>query len=244
MAARPSDKNKLWQEREKLHAMLLSSVSHDLKTPLSCIIGSLEIYQQLKGTLSSEHKDTLINTAIEEARRLDSFVSNILDMSKLESGGRFKYEYVDIGELVRQCVLQMEPRLRQHDVQLALSSRLMVEVNASWINRAVALLLDNAARYTPQGSMIRVMASGDGKSFHIAVRDHGPGIPRKIQTKLFLKHARAARQDAKIGTGLGLPICKAVADAHGGSIALDTPADGGACFTLTLPLAQKQKRPA
>jgi len=246
MPKRPSEKNTLRQEREKLHVMLLSSVSHDLKTPLACVIGSLEIYQQLKDTLSTEHKDTLINTAIEEARRLDSFVTNIIDMSRLESGIRFKREYVDVGQLVRQCVLKMESRLRRHEVLLEVPFPVMAGVGASWISRAVIQLLDNAARYTSAGTRISVAVSKDASSCRIVVRDNGKGLSKKIKAGLFNKHARTARKDATTGTGLGLPICRAVMEAHGGSIRADTPAGGGTVFTLTLPAtfraARKQKR--
>jgi two-component system sensor histidine kinase KdpD len=171
-------------------------------------------------------------------------------MSRLESGVRFNYELTDMGQLVRQCVLQMEPRLRQHEVQLELPSQLMAEVSASWISRAVTLLLDNAARYTPAGTRILVAVSGDGFSCRIAMRDHGPGIPAKLKTGLFLKSTRVDRKDAKMAsTGLGLPICKIVAEGHGGSIRVDAPRDGGGTvFTLTLPVSQKnvkaKKRPA
>jgi len=250
MTARHTNNDTLRQEREKLHAMLLSSVSHDLKTPLACIIGSLEIYQQLKATLSKEHKDTLINTAIEEARRLDSFITNILDMSTLESGVRFTFESLDIGQLVRQCALRMEPALRQHEVVLDLPSQVMAEVSASWISRAVDLLLDNAAKYTAAGTKVMVAVSGDGFSCRIAVRDHGPGIPNGMKAGLFLKSTRTAQRDIKTAsTGLGLPICKFIAEAHGGAIRVDSPAEGGgAAFTITLPLTQEdvkaKKRPA
>jgi len=236
MSAHPSDKKNLQQEHNKLHVMLLSSVSHDLKTPLACVIGSLEIHQHLKDVLSAEHKDTLIATAIEEARRLDSFITNILDMSALENGVHLKRESVDMGQLVRQCVLQMEPRLRHHEMQLELSSGMMTEVSVSWISRAVTLLLNNAAQYTPAKTKIVVTITGDKTLCRITVRDHGPGISKKLRTGIFHKHTRATRQDSKTaGTGLGLPICKAIAEAHGGTIRMHTPSGGGVAFTLTLP---------
>ena len=245
MATATSDQHILQQEREKLHVMLLSSVSHDLKTPLSCIIGSLEIHQQLKATLSADHKDTLINTAIEEARRLDSFITNIIDMSKLESGIAFKREPVSIASLAEQCVLQLEPHMNGRKIGLELLSQVTAEVNAAWISRAITLLLDNALRYTPEEAEITVSVSGDNCAFWIAVRDSGPGISSKLQSGIFQKHTRAERQDSKIaGTGLGLPICKAIIEAHGGSIRMES-SSAGTVFTLALPVTRthlKQKK--
>jgi len=248
MSASASHEDTPKQTREDLHAMLLSSVSHDLKTPLACVIGSLDIYQQLKDTLSEERKNSLISTAISEARRLDRFITNILDMAKLESDIIFKREFVDIRQLVRQCVLRMEPVLCQHHVHLELSSEIMAEVNELWITRALTLLLDNAALYAPVDTDIMVTATKDNLACWIAVRDYGPGIPKKIAPTLFHKHSRATREDTKIaGTGLGLPICKAIIERHGGGIWCDKPVSGdGTVFTITLPLRQKKakKRPA
>jgi two-component system, OmpR family, sensor histidine kinase KdpD len=243
MSVSTSNKDIPKQTRENLHAMLLSSISHDLKTPLACIIGSLDIYQQLKDTLSEERKTSLISSAIMEARRLDSFITNILDMAKLESDISFKHECVDIGQLVRQCILKMEPVLCQHKVRLELPSKIiMADINELWITRALALLLDNAALYTSINTDIVVTVTKDNLACWIAVRDYGPGIPKKLLPTLFHKHSRAVYKDTKTaGTGLGLPICKAIAQKHGGTIWCDKPGSGdGTVFTITLPLSQKK----
>lgn len=241
MTRNSSNQKDLLQEREKLHAMLLSSVSHDLKTPLACVIGSLEIYQQLKGTLSEEHKNTLIATAIDEARHLDSFVTNILDMAKLERGVFISHELTDIVQIIRQCLLQMQPRLPHYELKLELPRKLMAEVSAPWIGRAVMLLLDNAVRYTPVGTKIRISLYNEKDFFLISVSDNGPGIPPKRRKEIFHKRERVARQDAKTaGTGLGLSICKAIMEAHGGIITLECPVEAGSIFTLKLPLVAKK----
>ena len=249
MSTSASHKDNPKQVREDMHAMLLSSVSHDLKTPLSCIIGSLEIYQHLKDTLSEDRIDALISTAIKEARRLDSFITNILDMARLESDLVFKYERVDIGQLVQQCVLKMEVPLSRHEVQLELPSQIMAEVSEMWIARALTLLLENSALYASADTAISVTLTKDNLACWIAVRDHGPGMSEKMASTIFHKTSRAARQDAKTaGTGLGLPICKAIAKKHGGTVWCGKPSSGdGIVFTITLPIAQKtvktQKKP-
>ncbi|HEU5048537.1 MAG TPA: ATP-binding protein [Rickettsiales bacterium] len=237
-----SHQDTLQQEHDKFHAMLLTSVSHDLKTPIACIIGSLDIYQQLKGTLSEERKDILIATAINEARRLDNFITNILDMAKLESGIIFQYENIDIAQLVRQCVHQMESVLSQHPVQLELPRQLMGQVNELWISRVLALLLSNAALYTPADTNILVSVTSDNIACWITIRDYGPGISKKMATTIFQKHHRTMLKDTKVaGTGLGLPICKAIAEKHGGAIRCETPDSGdGTIFTITLPLHHKR----
>lgn len=245
MSVPTSHKATLEQTRDNLHAMLLSSVSHDLKTPLACIIGSLDIYQHLKDTLSEERKTALISSAINEARRLDSFITNILDMAKLESALPFKCEHVDVGQLVRQCVLKMEPVLNHHNVRLELPSKIiMADINELWITRALALLLDNVVLYTPADTDIVITLTKDNLACWIAVRDYGPGIPKKMLPTLFHKHRRAVLEDTKTaGTGLGLPICKAIAQKHSGAIWCDKPNSGdGTVFTITLPLNQKKAK--
>lgn len=229
----------LRQEREKVHTMLLSSVSHDLKTPLASVIGSLEIHQRLKHTLSDERRDALIATALAEAQRLDSFITNILDMARLENGVRFNRQRTDLGQLIRQCIRQNGLRMRQHDIRFEPPACAVdAEVDASWICRALLLLLDNAAKYTPDHTPITIQLTAESDSCILAVRDYGSGIPEDMKTEIFHKYTRITKQDATVaGTGLGLPICKAVAEGHCGSIRIDNMTDGGAMFSLTLPLS-------
>jgi two-component system, OmpR family, sensor histidine kinase KdpD len=229
-------------ERDNIHAMLLSSVSHDLKTPLSCIIGSLEIYQQLNESLSPVRKKDLINTALQEAKRLDSFITNILDMAKLESNVTFKFEPVDMIALIKQSVAKMEIAFSNHILKLILPNIFIATVSELWINRALTALLDNAALYAPKNSDIVVSISRNTPDFSISVRDYGVSIDKEIKKSLFNKSNRAIQQDRKIaGTGLGLPICGIIASRHGGSIKLETPDDGGNIFIMTLPLVQIKK---
>lgn len=238
MSSSRSDKETLQQEREKLHVNLLSSVSHDLKTPLASIIGSLEIHQNLKNILSDERKDTLINTAIEEAHRLDDFITNIIDMSKFEQGITLRYEQADISNIVQQAARQVQERSGRV-IHTELLPNVIAQVNATWIQRALLLMLKNAVHYTPENIAITVSVSSDTKFFRISVRDYGAGIAKKLLPTLFEKHSRTERKDNTLaGTGLGLPICKAIAQAHGGSILVELPQGGGTVFTLCIPLCQ------
>ena len=221
---------------DNLQTKLLSSISHDLKTPLASIIGALDIYQQLKNTLSEERKEALISTAIKEAIRLDSFITNILDMAKLESNIIFKFDNIDIGGLVRQCAHKMEQHLFKHKLQLELPSLLIVQLNEVWISRALTILLDNAVLYTPENTKIIVSVSSDNEFCKIIVRDYGGGVDDKIKANIFYKNSRTNHSDTKLaGTGLGLPICKLIAQMHGGDITIDTGSNG-TVFNIKLPL--------
>lgn len=132
--------------------------------------------------------------------------------------------------------------LSQYKLQLELPLGVMADVNELWMTRALTLLLDNVAQYTPIHTPIQVAVTSDQLACWITIRDFGPGISKKIASAIFHKHSRAAHEDAKIaGTGLGLPICKAIAEMHGGAIRFEKPAEGeGALFTITLPLHQKK----
>lgn len=159
-------------------------------------------------------------------------------MSKLENGTALRYEHTNIGQLAKQCIDWLRPHLGERNIKIELLSQETADVDAVWICQAITLLLDNALRYTPPNAAITVSVSGDDCACWIAVRDCGPGISQKLQTGIFQKHPRAERQDKTIaGTGLGLPICRAIAEAHGGSIRMES-SDSSTVFTMTLPITQ------
>src|ERR1700722_1820869 len=139
----------LTKEREFIHRQMMSSVSHDLKTPLAGIIGSLEIHDQMKATLPAEKKQALLDTALQEAYRLDNFITNILDMAKLENDQlTVKSELCDIGALLHNYIIQLTSHLRNSDVKIrAASGMLTATVDPTLIQRAIGLLLDNAVKY-------------------------------------------------------------------------------------------------
>lgn len=241
-----AEESRLQAEREKLRSMLLSSVSHDLKTPLASVIGSLSVYRSMSANLSEEHRLSLINTALDEAQRLDSFITNILDMVRIESGQvEMKQDWVKPDELISEVCKRLRQRLRAHTLHFQPSNNpIEVRMDAMMTGQVLQNLLDNAVKYTPVGTVIDVTWEADPDSgFKLHVRDHGPGIPEDKLDKVFDKYARINRQDSQVaGTGLGLAIAKAVMAAQGGFVVAGNHPEGGAIFTISLPSVQKSKK--
>jgi two-component system sensor histidine kinase KdpD len=232
------------EEREKLRSMLLSSVSHDLKTPLASIAGALNIYHKQGQRLSPEKRQILIETALQETERLDSFITNILDMTRLESGKiEFKQDWYDAQSLIRDVMKRLDHRMRQHKVVVNLHPAKDVEVymDLMMLEQVLQNILDNACKYTAAGTLIEITCSGEeGKEFYCSVRDNGAGIPPEKLERVFDKYARLQKKDSQVaGTGLGLAITKAIMEAHGGSIIAANHPEGGAVFTLSLPKWRK-----
>ncbi|MGE0754037.1 MAG: ATP-binding protein [Alphaproteobacteria bacterium] len=233
-----AEQTKIQAEREKLRAMLLSSVSHDLKTPLSSVIGSLSVYRSMGKNLPEDQRMILINTALEEAQRLDSFITNILDMTRIESGQvELKQEWVKPALLVKDIKRRLQIRLAQHQVEvLTEDAGLEVLMDSMMTGQVIQNLLDNAAKYTPPHTKIELEWKSGVDGFAMTVRDYGRGIPEDQLDKIFDKYARIKKQDSQVaGTGLGLAIAKAVMQAQGGDIKAANHTAGGAEFTLTLP---------
>jgi two-component system sensor histidine kinase KdpD len=219
---------------------MLSSVSHDLKTPLASIIGSLEIYERLKDKLPVESQQTLLTTALQEAYRLDNFITNILDMAKLESGlVRVQPHLCDMESTLEDCVIRLGHRLRDSKVTItALSGKFEINVDSTLLSRAVCLLLDNAVKYGGKNPVIKVEYGKKDDQAFIHVYDSGPGISDSHLTTIFSKYTRFAKQDHQTaGTGLGLAICREIMRLIGGNVEAKNSPAGGAVFELTLPLA-------
>lgn len=225
------------QERERLHRQMLSSVSHDLKTPLAAVIGSLEIYRRIGGQISEEKRATLIATALEEAYRLDNFVSNILDMAKLEMGAvRPRRERCELHALMKECIEKSCQRTNGTRIQLTTEiTPVYLYTDPALVCRIIHLLLDNAVKHAGAEVELRLEQSDD----HVILKaqDRGPGIPAERMEDIFSKHTRIKREDRQnAGTGLGLSIARGLALLLGGTLAAENREDGGAAFTFTLPL--------
>ncbi|MBY0354735.1 MAG: hypothetical protein K2Q12_03290, partial [Rickettsiales bacterium] len=233
--ARSIEASKLHDEREQLRSMLLSSVSHDLKTPLASIIGSLSVYHSMRDRLPEERLQMLTQTAFEEAQRLDSFITNILDMSRLESGNvTFKKEWVDPIELLLRVRKRMRQRLDGRVVTIQPSiEAIEIEVDVMMTEQVMQNILDNAIKYSPKGSEISISMFTTEQGFCIEVRDRGKGIPEEKHEMVFDKYSRLKMEDSLVaGTGLGLAISKKIIDAQEGSISITNHSEGGAIFAL------------
>ncbi len=231
-------------EREKLRSMLLSSVSHDLKTPLASVIGSLSVYRSMRTRLPEEHCQTLITTALDEAQRLDSFITNILDMTRLESGQiEMKEEWVAPASLIETVSRRLKDRLRNHTLQVSAGDdNLEVTMDTIMTGQVLQNLLDNAVKYTPAGTQIDIGWHIQNEQFALTVRDYGNGIPDDHLEKIFDKYARIRRADMQVaGTGLGLAVARAIMHAQKGTVTASNHPDGGAVFTIVLPKTRHKK---
>lgn len=232
-----AEENRIQAEREKLRAMLLSSVSHDLKTPLASVIGSLSVYRTMAKHLPGEQRKVLIETALEEAQRLDSFITNILDMTRIESGQvELRQAWVNPQNLIREACKRLRQRLHLHTLVVEPGDAVEVLMDSIMTSQVLQNIIDNAAKYTPAGTVITVSCKNDENGFELMVRDTGPGIMSGHEDKIFDKYTRIKRQDHQIaGTGLGLAIARAVMEAQGGHVKAANHPEGGAVFTIYLP---------
>ncbi|WP_042698926.1 sensor histidine kinase KdpD [Azospirillum sp. B506] len=235
------DRSKLAAETERLRSALLTSISHDLRTPLASILGSATSLVSYGPKMEEDDRRELAATIQEEAERLNRFIANLLDMTRLESGAiRPRTGAVDLSEVVGSALERVSRILAGHRVVVDLAAGLpMVDIDAVLIEQALFNLLDNAAKYAPAGSLITVRGRQDGGLVRIDVLDEGGGIPPEDVERIFDKFYRVHAQDRqRAGTGLGLAICRGFVEAMGGTVTAGNRRDrSGAVFTVTLPRA-------
>lgn len=228
-------------ERERVRSAMLASVSHDLRTPLASIIGAISSLRSYGARYDEAARSELLATAQEEAERLDRFVGNLLDMTRLDAGAIApKLESVDVGDLVSTVLRRAQPLLVHHRVGSDVAADLPpVRADFPLIEQVLFNLIDNAAKYAPAGTAIEVGAAQINEAVEIRVRDEGPGIAEEALPHVFDKFFRAANGDRKRpGTGLGLAIARGFVAAQGGAIVAANRADrGGAEFRVRLNVA-------
>ncbi len=222
---------------EEMRSSLLSAVSHDLRTPLAVITGAATSLRDEATGMSDGQRRDLIDTICEEAERLERLVGNLLDMTRLESGGlTLKREWVPLEELLGAALGRLEDRLQGREIHTELPADLpFLLVDPVLLEQLFVNLLENAAKYTRPGSPIDVRAQSEPGSVVIEIADRGPGIPEAAREEIFQKFYRGPHVGIS-GVGLGLPICRGIAEAHGGSIEARDREGGGAVFRVTLPL--------
>ena len=238
---------------ERLQTSLLNSISHDLRTPLATITGSISSLLEVEqnGTeLSHEVRLDLLENASEEAERLNRLVGNLLDMTRLEAGAmRMKLVPGDIQDVIGAALERAARRLEGHPVATAIAEDLpVVRLDTVLMVQVLFNLLDNAAKYSPPGSPLEISAQRVGDEVEIRVADRGLGIPPDDLERVFGKFYRVQRSDGVPGTGLGLSICRGIVEAHGGQIRAENRPGGGVLMKLVLPvqdpagLVQEEKR--
>ncbi len=247
--ARQAARARLLEESDQLKSALLSSVSHDLRTPLSAIKAAATVLLQQDAALDAAASQDLLSTINEESDRLNRLVGDLLDMSRIEAGAlRLRLDWCDLDELIRAVVRRMSPLLGNFAVHLDWPDDLPpAYADYVQVDRVVANLLDNAARFAPPGSAIWVTARGDEAGVTVSVSNEGPAISEQVRAHLFDKFYRiSADRAANMGTGLGLSICKGIIEAHGGRIGVESPLIDyqGARFVFTLPFPPGKLPPA
>ena len=227
--------SKIKLEQEKLRSQILSSVSHDLKTPLSAIIGSLNILTSMDDKISYEQKKELMATSVSEAHRLNSFITNILNMARIESGGvKAKMEWHNVEDVIKH--IQRNFKLKHPDRILTvheIDDHISFNIDAALFEQIIMIILDNGVKYSSSDMEIE-MDIKEKVSLKFIVRDHGKGVPEEMLEKIFDKYSRFELQDRKVaGTGLGLAIAKALADLQNMEISAHNHEQGGLVITLS-----------
>ncbi|HJY19470.1 MAG TPA: DUF4118 domain-containing protein, partial [Xanthobacteraceae bacterium] len=233
-------------ETERLRSALLTSISHDLKTPLAAVLGSAGTLRDLAEKLSAGEKAELLGTIIDESERLNRFIANLLDMTKLESGAIAPNVALhDLGEIVGSALRRASRILARHEVELDLAPDLpMLELDAVLFEQVLFNILDNAAKYAPAKTTIHIQAWRDGGTVSLRVIDEGGGIPPADIEHIFDKFYRAQKTDqVRAGTGLGLAISRGFVEAmHGTIVAANRSDRSGAMFTINLPVPRQAQR--
>jgi two-component system sensor histidine kinase KdpD len=236
------DRNKLTMETDRLRSALLTSISHDLRTPLASILGSASSLRSYYTTLDEPAREELLSSIQEEAERLNRFIANLLDMTRLESGAVApRLELIDPGDVVGSALRRASQVLGRHEVDLSIEPNLpLLRLDPVLFEQAFFNLLDNAAKYSPEASKVHVRIVRAGNHVQLSVTDEGEGIPDEDVERVFDKFYRVRATDRKrAGTGLGLAISRGFVEAMGGTLSASNRRDGhGAVLTITLPVPE------
>lgn len=231
-------------ESERLRNSLLAALSHDLRTPLTSLVGLAESLVRSKPPLS-ETQQSFAASLHRESLRMSNLVSNLLDMARIQSGAvKLNLQWHPLDEIVGTALRDSQSFLGKHEVQTRLAHDLpLVHIDAVLIERVLCNLLENASKYTPPSSRIVITAQILGQYLEVSVCDNGPGLPVGMEEAIFEKFTRGNSESATSGVGLGLAICRAIVGAHGGTIRGGTSPDGGATIIFTIPLGNPPAMP-
>jgi two-component system sensor histidine kinase KdpD len=226
-------------DRSKMQAALLSSVTHDLRTPLASITASVTGLLDEKAVFGDRERHELLETIRQEAVRLNRLVGNLLDLSRLRAGALTPARRpAAIDEIVEGVLARMEPQLREHRLNVVLREGLpQVPVDVVQLDQVLTNILENAAKYSPSGSEINVSTARWEDTVQVRVADQGTGIPADLRMKVFEPFARGKSRDGR-GSGLGLAIAQAVVQAHGGTIWAEDAPGGGTAIVFRLPVRE------
>lgn len=225
---------------EQLRNSLLASLSHDLRTPLAVIAGSASTLRENRPRLSVEEQDQLLEAIYEQSHLMSLEISDLLEMTRLHAGPvTLNRQWHPLEELVGAALERCGTKLSLHPVLVDIPAAVpMVNVDGVLIEKLLINLLENAAKYTPPGTPIRIIASWTGERIDLVIEDDGPGLPPGLEDRLFEKFARASTEGAITGSGLGLSICRAIAQLHGMTIQGRNRPTGGTQFVVSIPYQQ------
>ena len=234
---------RLHGETEQLRSALLASVSHDLRTPLTTMRGSIDTLLALGEAIPLQDRRELLEGTRDEAERLDRYIQNLLDMTRLGHGAlKLARDWVAPADIVASALNRLRAVLAPLQVQIDVPGQLpLLHIHAALIEQALINVLENAARFSPPQGRLALQAGADERELWFAVSDQGPGIPEAERAQIFDMFYTAARGDrGGQGTGLGLAICQGMVGAHGGRITVAEGIDGmGTCISLFLPLPEQ-----
>jgi two-component system sensor histidine kinase KdpD len=230
------------RDTEKLQTALLNSISHDLRTPMVSIIGVLSSLQQEGMHLDDTAKLNLIQVARDEAERLNDLITNLLDVSRVESGAiKLFRQPSDAQELISATLEQLGSRRGGRLINMEIPAELpFISIDFGLIVQALVNVLDNALKYSPVGSSIDIAVRQVGPRIQIEIADRGIGIPEQDLSRVFDKFYRVQRPENVMGTGLGLFISKGIIEAHGGSVAAANRSGGGTVIKISLPVVEPE----
>jgi two-component system sensor histidine kinase KdpD len=233
-------------ESERLRNSVLSALSHDLRTPLTALVGLSEtLAHELAREPNPVDGEAKALAIREQARRTAQLVDNLLEMARLEAGRvNIRRDWQSVEELVGSAIAMLDPALARREVDLYIPADLpLVACDGALIERVLFNLIENATKYTPDGTPIRIGARRVDGVVEVAVEDRGPGLPQGRERAIFDKFTRGEKESVVPGVGLGLAICRAIVEAHGGTITAQARDGGGARFVFTLPAAEQPAPP-
>ena len=233
-------------ETHRIRSTLLASISHDLRTPLAVLSGASSALAESGERLGPEERKALAQSIYAQAKDMSGHVGKILEMTRLETGAlTLERDWASLGEITSTVLGKLADQLGRHRVMVELPDDLpLVRIDAVLVEQVLANLLENAARHTPQGTVVRVRAQPKGDELVVSVEDYGPGIAPEEVERIFAMFHHGASEGAAGGVGLGLAICRAIVRLHGGKAWAENIPGGGTAFRFTLPLEAAPPVPA
>ena len=242
--AQEAQRERLSAEKQSLRNVFLSSVSHDLRTPLATIHGAADTLLRKGGFLAEGKKEELVRTIHGEAERLNRIVRNVLNMTRLESGAiQVNKDWQSLEEITGVVIERLSERLKDHPLSLMIPDNLpLIPFDPLLVEQVLTNLLENSLQHTPPGTPVEFVARMQKAGVLIEIADRGPGIPAGLEERIFEKFTRGKSPGG--GVGLGLSICRVIVEAHGGRIWAENRPGGGAVFRFTLPIEGETALPS